>query len=379
MYSSIFRGLGRHFRTMSTQTQAPKTAIVMMNMGGPSHPSETRSFLQRLFTDNDIIELGGGTFQKTLGNFIAWRRSPKIAKQYEEIGGSPIRKWTEKQGEALAKRLDEERPESAPHKAYTCFRYAHPLTEEALTQMKADGVTRAVAFSQFPHWSCTTTGSSMNELWRQVKNLDLEKEIKWSIIDRWPLHPKFLDAVIDRMNTRMKEFDEGDEGKVVIVFSAHSVPMKVVEKGDVYVNEISATCKAIMEKWENLGNKNRHVVAWQSKVGYMPWMVPSTENVLKSLGKKGTKHVLVVPIAFTTDHIETLFEIGREYAEEAEEAGIKHFKFTEGLNGSPIFIDALVDIMTKHLDENKNHSIQYKQKCLNCAKPMCRQIINPAF
>mmetsp|Transcript_28950 Transcript_28950/g.50919 ORF Transcript_28950/g.50919 Transcript_28950/m.50919 type:complete len:411 (-) Transcript_28950:287-1519(-) len=357
-----------------------KTAVVMLNMGGPSAPGETKAFLTRLFLDNDIIELGGGTFQRLLGNFIAKRRTPKVQKQYEEIGGSPIRKWTEYQGEQLAKRLDLERPTSAPHKAYTCFRYAHPLTEEALTQMKADGVEHAIAFSQFPQWSCTTTGSSMNELWRNLKAMGMEDDFKWSLIDRWALQPKFLDAVVDRITERFNEFDDQDKSKVVILFSAHSVPMKVVEKGDVYVNEVSATCKAIMDKWEKqLGHRNKHVVAWQSKVGFLPWMVPSTEDTIKAIGKRGNKHVLVVPIAFTTDHIETLYEIGMEYAEEAEEAGISNFKYTEGLNGSPLFIDALADIVTKHLDEGKNHSAQYKQKCLTCQKPMCRQLINPAF
>ncbi|GAB5364257.1 hypothetical protein AAMO2058_000954200 [Amorphochlora amoebiformis] len=376
MWSSM-RTLRRAFSTAPAASK-PKTGIVMMNMGGPSHPSETRDFLSRLFNDNDIIEMGGGIFQKLTARFIVARRTPRIQKQYEEIGGSPIRKWTESQGEMLAKRLDEERPESAPHKAYVCFRYAHPLTEEALTEMKADGVERAVAFSQFPHWSCTTTGSSMNELWRQVKSLGMEGDFKWSLIDRWPLNTKFLDAVVERMEEKLSEFDEQSRSKVTIVFSAHSVPMKVVAKGDVYVNEVSATCKALMERWETRGHKHRHMLAWQSKVGYMPWMVPSTENTLKALGKKGNKHVLVVPIAFTTDHIETLYEIGIEYAEEAEEAGITHFKYTQGLNGSAKFVEALVDLVTDHLDSGKNHSVQYGQKCLNCQKPMCRQIINPA-
>lgn len=357
----------------------PKTAVVMLNMGGPSHPSETRGFLERLFADNDIIELGGGLKQKLLGKFIVSRRTPKVQKQYEEIGGSPIRQWTESQGRELEKRLDKMRPESAPHKSYVAFRYAHPLTEETLTQMKADGVERAIAFSQFPQWSCTTTGSSLNELWRQLRNLGYEDEFKWSLIDRWPLHSGFIDSVIDRMQTKIAEFKPESRDKVTILFSAHSVPMKVVEKGDVYVNEVSATCKAVMQRWEQLGNENKHMVAWQSKVGFLPWMVPSTESAIKNLGKKGVKNLLVVPVAFTTDHIETLYEIGIEYAEEAEEAGISNFKYTEGLNGSEVFADALADIVSDHLDKERNFSCQYKQKCLTCTKPLCRQIINPAF
>ena len=108
-------------------------------------------------------------------------------------------------------------------------------------------------------------------------------------------------------------------------------------------------------------------------------MVPSTSDVIQSLGKKGTKHLLVVPIAFTSDHIETLFEIGLEYAEEAEEVGITNFKFTEGLNGSEKFAHALADIVDDHLESKRLHSTQYKMKCVECQKPFCRQILNPAY
>ena len=147
-----------------------KTGVLMLNMGGPSHPDDTEDFLKRLFQDSDIIELGGGKFQELLGSFISKRRTPKVKKQYETIGGSPIRKWTEYQGKEMCKILDETCPESAPHKAYTAFRYADPLTEDALQEMKEDGVEHAIAFSQFPQWSCTTSGSSMNELWREVRS-----------------------------------------------------------------------------------------------------------------------------------------------------------------------------------------------------------------
>jgi len=304
-------------------TAKPKTAILMMNMGGPSEPAETEPFLRRLFTDNDIIDLGGGWLQEKFGTIISKRRSPAVAEQYKEIGGSPIRKWTQYQSERMCQILDEVRPESAPHKAYTAFRYVEPLTEDTLAQMKEDGVERVVAFSQFPQWSCTTTGSSLNELWRQVKNLGLESDFKWSIIDRWPLHDGFVDAILERMEERLMDFDVADREKAVIVFSAHSVPMKVVEKGDHYVGEVAATVQAVMQKWnsrvrkgsiEGLKKPSKHVLAWQSKVGYLPWMSPSTSSTIEQLATiRGNKTMMLVPIAFTSDHIETLFEIGIEY------------------------------------------------------------------
>lgn len=371
----------------SSNTTKPKTAVLMMNMGGPSTPEETGPFLHRLFNDNDIIEFGGGMVQRVLGTFIANRRTPKVQAQYEEIGGSPIRHWSEHQGEQMCRLLDQKRPESAPHKAYIGFRYANPLTEEALLQMRADGVKRAVAFSQFPQWSCTTSGSSMNDLWKNIKAHGMEDDFEWSIIDRWPLHTGFVDAVTARIKEGLEQFAPEDRHKVVLLFSAHSVPMKVVEKGDHYVTEVAATVKQVMQKVrEHTQNSTfagvdkvlPHVMAWQSKVGFLPWMVPKTSDVIEGLGKRNVRHVLVCPIAFTSDHIETTFEIGIEYAEDAEKVGITEFKCTTGLNDSPIFADAMADIVATHLDSGELYSPQYKMKCIGCEKPFCRQIINPA-
>lgn len=369
------------FSTMSRV----KTGIMMMNMGGPSHPKETAPFLERLFTDQDIIDLGGGRTQQWLGKIVSSRRSPRIAKQYEQIGGSPIRKWTEFQGRELAKAMDEMHPSSAPHKCYTAFRYADPLTEVALTDMKQDGVQRAVAFSQFPQWSCTTTGSSLNELWREVKRLGMQDSFRWSIIDRWYMHSTFIEALCERIEEKLADFsDPLRKSPPVLVFSAHSVPMKVVQKGDPYTSEVAATVKAVMDMLQQRFRKDerqvpKHVLAWQSKVGFLPWMTPATSDVIEQLGKSGYKSMLCVPVAFTSDHIETLFEIDIEYRELAEASGIEKFDMTEGLNGSKTFIRGLAEIATEHLEHETNYSPQYKMKCLGCDKPQCRGIVAAAF
>jgi ferrochelatase len=371
------------FLTSSSETKPIKTGIVMLNMGGPADPKETGPFLKRLFTDSDIIDLGGGKAQEFFGTIVAQRRTPRITEQYEKIGGSPIRKWTEYQGERLAKLMDQMRPESAPHKSYVAFRYADPLTEVMLDQMKRDGVQRAVAFSQFPHWSCTTTGSSLNELWRQVRNLKMEDAFQWSIIDRWPTQATFIQSLTERIEEKLDEMAEKRKTPPVLVFSAHSVPMKVVEKGDPYSNEVAATVRAVMDnvitRFEAKQRQvPKHILAWQSKVGYLPWMVPATSTTIEKLAKAGHKSLLVVPVAFTSDHIETLFEIDMEYRHLAHEKGIEHFAMTEGLNGSQTFIKALAEICTDHLNKKVNYSPQYKMKCLGCEKPYCRGIIGAA-
>lgn len=345
----------------------------MLNMGGPRTLDKVESFLSNLFSDPDIIPLG--KLQPYIGPFIAKRRAPSIAEQYKEIGGgSPIGKLTNDQGEEMCRILDRIRPESAPHKHYIAFRYADPTTENALLQMKEDGVSRAVAFSQYPQWSCTTTGSSMNHLWRELRRLDLGQAFQWSLIDRWSMHPGYIAAMANRVKLGLERFPEHERHKVVIMFSAHSVPMKVVYKGDPYVTQIASSAELVMQ---HLGLSNPHVMAWQSKVGYLPWMGPSTSSVIKGLGQQGHKHLLAVPIAFTTDHVETLFEIDIEYAEEAHEAGVEHFKRAPALNDEPLIHTAMADLVRQHLDTNELHSSSYPLRCPECTNPACRLIMNP--
>jgi protoporphyrin/coproporphyrin ferrochelatase len=152
---------------------------------------ETHDFLKNLFMDGDLIPL---PFQSALAPVIARRRTPKIEKQYEDIGGgSPILKWSRLQGDRMAALLDELNPESAPHKAYVAFRYANPLTDKTVKEMKADGVKRAVAFTQYPQYSCSTTGSSLNELYKLGK-AGIADGMEWSVIDRWGTHPGFIEV-----------------------------------------------------------------------------------------------------------------------------------------------------------------------------------------
>jgi ferrochelatase len=152
--------------------------------------------------------------------------------------------------------------------------------------MKEDGVERAIAFSQYPQWSCTTAGSSMNHLWRELSRLNLGDQFKWSVIDRWNIHPGYVSAVANRVRIGLEQFAPEDRDKVIIMFSAHSVPMKVVNKGDSYVKEIASTSERVIEA---LGLKNTHILSWQSKVGFLPWMGPNTSDVIKGLAKQGHK------------------------------------------------------------------------------------------
>ena len=206
-------------------------------MGGPSTIPEVYDFLSRLFADGDLIPLG--RFQSWLGPLIARRRTPMIEKAYTEIGGgSPIRKWSELQAQQICQKLDKISPSTgtisswfrltlAPHKPYVAFRYAAPLTEETYEQMKQDGITRAVAFSQYPQYSCSTTGSSLNELHRYIRKMDPEGGIKWS---RWPTHPGLVKAIAGNIRKCLETYPTAERDGVVLLFSAHSLPMSVVNR-----------------------------------------------------------------------------------------------------------------------------------------------------
>ncbi|MEO6056803.1 MAG: ferrochelatase [Gemmatimonadales bacterium] len=350
-----------------------KTGIVMMNLGGPATLDQVQPFLLELFADREIIQL---PFQRWLGPYIARRRTPKVRGLYDAIGGgSPILRYTKAQGQGMIERLDRLSPDTAPHGFYVAFRYVQPRSEDALRAMAADGVERAVAFTQYPQFSCSTTGSSLNELWRAAARTGLQDAFEWSIIDRWPVHEGFVEAMADTVREGLEQFDPAERDQVLLLFSAHSLPLDVIDRGDAYPQEVGASVQAVIEQLERA---NPYLLVYQSDVGPVRWLGPSTEQVIKRLGARGLKHLLVVPIAFTSDHIETLSELDIEYGEVARHAGITHYVRTPALNDRPKFMDALAAIVREHLASGRSYSPLYRTRCPGCVNPQCRQIRNPA-
>jgi ferrochelatase len=350
----------------------PKTGIVMLNLGGPATLDDVQPFLLELFADREIIQL---PFQRWLGPFIARRRTPKVRGLYAAIGGgSPILRHTQAQGRGMVARLDRLAPDSAPHKFYIAFRYTRPNSDDALRQMKADGIERAIAFTQYPQFSCSTTGSSLNELWRAAARTGLRDAFEWSLIDRWPVHPGFIDAMTETVRLGLEQFDSAGRNRVLILFSAHSLPLDVIDRGDAYPQEVGASVQRVVER---LGTGNPYMLVYQSDVGPVRWLGPSTEQVIRRLGARGQKQLLVVPIAFTSDHIETLSELDREYGEVAHQVGITQYVRAPALNDRPRFLDALAEIVRDHLRSGEPYSSQYPLRCAGCTNPECRNVLNP--
>lgn len=278
-----------------------------------------------------------------------------IEKYYQTIGGgSPIRKWSEFQAAKACERLDKISPETAPHHPYVAFRYANPLTKETLQEMLSDGITRAVAFSQYPQFSYSTTASSINDLYRLSKVHDPEGQINWSIIDRWPQHPCLVETFANHITDALQKFPENVRGEVVIQFSAHSLPMDIINRGDSYPAEVAATVYAVMQK---LNFSNPYRLTWQSQVGPKPWLGAQTEKTCERITNyESVPGVVIVPIAFTSDHIETLHELDIELKEAIDHPD--KVVRCESLNGDPIFLEGLADLVKDHLKSGKLYSKQ---------------------
>ncbi|RMG69869.1 MAG: ferrochelatase [Nitrospirae bacterium] len=308
-----------------------KTAIVLLNLGGPDRLSAVRPFLYNLFSDRDIIPLGPPFLQRPIAFFISLFRAPKTRAAYKLIGGgSPILKITTEQAELLSKSLD-----GMP--VYVGMRYWRPFIEEAVRGAKEQGVERLIGLSLYPHYSRATTGSTKRVFLEAARRYGIEAEM----IDKWYDHPLYIDALVDLIYRQLNWAD-------VLLFSAHSLPESFIKEGDPYLDHILGSIRAIMEKIKQERAAPSYMLSFQSRSGPVKWLEPSTDEAIKELARKGAKNILVVPISFVSDHIETLYEIDILYKEMAEREGVTLHR-VDSLNTHPLFIEALADLVRKRL------------------------------
>lgn len=302
-------------------------------------------------------------------------RAPKLKAKFDEIGGDPLKEWTEKQGRGLVEHLDKISPSTGPHKAYTCFRYSRPDIESAIASLEEDKVENVVLLSKYPQYSCSTTGSSLNEIARYCSERDIPRTDgptqRWSLIDRWPIADAIVDVFAERIEKEMAHLTEEIRNQIIILFSAHSIPIWMVERGDDYTGEVGATVQAIMHK---LKRKYPYSLVWQSKVGPVAWQGPQIELALRGYVKSGHKHFMCVPVAFVNEHIETLHELDIEYAQDLrKEVPFETFIRIATPNDHPKFLQGLADIVKEHLEAKQAVSSQMKRRCPGCDKPNCKQ------
>ncbi|MGB9080071.1 MAG: ferrochelatase [Desulfuromonadaceae bacterium] len=309
-----------------------KTAVLLLQMGGPDSLSAIEPFLYNLFSDRDIIRIGPAFLQPMIARFIARRRSKKVMEYYRKIGGkSPIRELTEQQGADLEAVLGPD------YRCFVAMRYSNPDTAEALAAISREGITKVIALSLYPHYSRATVGSSINELERELKKS--ASPLKPSYIRHFYDHPAYIAALAEKVERGLAGFPE--RSRVQLVFSAHGLPQSFIDSGDPYLEHIQATVRLTMEHFGGIS----HHLAFQSRAGPVKWLEPSTEAKIAELAAAGCTELLMVPLSFVSDHIETLYEIDIQYREEANALGIVDFRRTEALNSSPAFISCLAELV----------------------------------
>ncbi|HEV8591230.1 MAG TPA: ferrochelatase [Pyrinomonadaceae bacterium] len=324
-----------------------KIGVVLLNLGGPDTLDAVEPFLNNLFNDPDIIDFPGSfLIRRWLAKQISTRRAPKVAEQYKKIGGgSPLKVHTLKQAEFLEAKLNQH----FPAQVYTAMRYWKPFTQDALDEIERDGIKRVVLLPLYPQFSKATTESSLKEWKRQLQQRP-QLNLDWTLVEKYHDFPPYINAFVERIEQGLEKFPEEKREQVHIVFSAHGTPMKLVRQGDPYSLQIAETVNKVIDQG---GFSHEWSLCYQSKVGPQKWLTPSTPDMIEDLAGRGIKDMLIVPIAFASDHLETLFELGIEYRKLADKFGVEQYEVTEGLNDSAKFIDALAQLVLAEVGQSE--------------------------
>lgn len=315
-----------------------RVGVVLFQLGGPDSLEAIEPFLYNLFCDPDIIDFPFARIgRKPLAKLISTTRARKVQHHYATIGGaSPIRRFTELQARALEAELG---GRGLDARCFVAMRYWHPFTAEAIERLREAECDEVLLLPLYPQYSSTTTGSSLNE-WRRL----FCDDVPVHRVETFYRHGMYLDAVVEKVDEALDRFRVPERAQ--IVFSAHSIPMSVIEKGDPYQRQIEETVGLLMERG---GWRNPHRLCYQSKVGASKWLQPALRSTLHALAAEQVREVCVVPVAFVSDHVETLGEIDHEAREMARRLGITQFEMSAGLNDSPKFIRALGQIVEETL------------------------------
>jgi ferrochelatase len=313
-------------------------AILFLQLGGPETLKDVPSFLYRLFSDPDVIRVKSTILRKAIAASIAFARKGASRKLYASIGGgSPIRRWTETQAAGVEKILREGGRDVLVRAAMTC---SAPLVEDVVAELASTGVRKFLALPLYPHYSLTTSKGALERSRAAVEKFARGAELEE--LGSWPTQPGFVAAHAEAIREGIRSFPDPRPTAVHLLYSAHSIPKKLVTReGDPYPAEVEASIAAINAA---LGGTSPWSLAYQSKLGPVEWLGPPTLGEIGRLSSSGVRQVLAIPIAFVSDHVETLYEIDQLFGDEARKAGIPEFRRTPGLNDRPAFLRALSDI-----------------------------------
>ena len=308
--------------------QENKRALVLLNMGGARNKAELKMFLTNMFNDRNILTVKSDLLRKMIAYFIVNKRLDEAWENYEHIGNaSPINPLTEKLVEKCNEQIE-------GFKTYQAMRYTPPFASEVIEEIKKDGITDILLLPLYPQFSTTTTKSSVQDF---IEYTPYSFTLKY--IEEFYFNDKFNDCIISEILRNVN--DEASEYN--LIFSAHGLPQKIVDKGDPYEEQMNEHVQILTKKLEEKGINFKSIsLAYQSKVGPMKWLEPSLDDALKNFSDE---KVVIYPIAFIVDNSETDFELNIEYREIADEIGISEFKVCKCVNDSDSFIEAIKDII----------------------------------
>ncbi len=314
----------------------PRLAIVLFNLGGPDAPASVRPFLVNLFTDPAILRVPGWV-RPWLGRLIAWRRTGPATENYAILGGrSPLLELTEAQARSLEAALADDPVEA---RCFVAMRYWHPLSDATARAVKEWQPDEVLLFPLYPQFSTTTTGSSLAEWEKACAKAGLS--VPTTSLCCWHSDGGFAEATAALVRTAWAEARAAlpPEVPLRILFSAHGLPESIVKAGDPYQWQVEQTVAGVVERLGPLEGLD-HIVCYQSRVTPQKWIGPSTEDELERAGHEKVA-VLICPIAFVSDHSETLVELDVEYREEAEAFGVPGYFRVPAQNSDAGFIGAL--------------------------------------
>jgi len=368
---AVLAGPASTARSETGPPTSTNVGVLLLNLGGPDSLDNVEPFLYNLFSDPEII---------TLPSFLTWMngplayiisrsRGPTSREGYASIGGSsPQLATTLAQGKALEASLANRGVEA---KTYVAMRYWHPFTEEALEDIKTDGVQRLVVLPLYPQFSISTSGSSLRLLERIYYNDQQLRQMRAVVIPAWYTRPGYVASLARLIAEKCEQYDTPHAPH--IFFSAHGLPKTYIEQlGDPYRQQTEDTVSAVMAKLRTLGYTNQHTLAYQSKVGPVEWLRPYTDDTIRELAADGVTQMVTVPISFVSEHIETLEEIDVEYAELAQECGITGWTRVPALGLEQDFIDDLAAAVVEALPQTE----EGPKSDINEGRPVSLRVVN---
>jgi ferrochelatase len=321
-----------------------KQGVILLNMGGPETLAEVRPFLSRLFSDRDIIPLPlGDRAMRLFGWTFSRLRAPWARRAYAQMGGgSPQKKTCERQAGLLEERLNALAPAHGPWRCYLALRYTPPFADEALCAARKDGIERLFVLPLYPQFSSVTTGSSFNDLSRAfVRTGFFPREVVY--VRDWHDDPGYLDALAASIERTLATLSPEDRAEATLVFSAHALPLRVVARGDPYPGQIERTVAGALAR---LGDPPPFILAWQSQARpFVKWLEPRTDAEIERLAAEKKRVLVLVPVAFVQEHIETLYELDILYRDLARARGVRTFARVPALGEDPRLVEALARVI----------------------------------